>query len=58
MTVSCIYIDVEKQLVLRTKRFMRVRHVRCVRSIFCLLRLPGQWPSGSRCRVYAPQESV
>src|SRR2546421_7846298 len=55
MTISCICIVFEKQIVLRTKRFMRVRNVRCLRSIFCVLRLPGQCTSGSRCRVYAPQ---
>src|SRR2546430_15419245 len=45
----------DKQMVLRTKRFMRVRKVRCLRSICCVFRLPGLCTSGSRCRVYAPQ---
>jgi hypothetical protein len=34
-------MDREKQIVLRTSRLMRVRNVRCLRSIFCVLRLPG-----------------
>jgi len=55
MTMSCICVVFEKQSVLRTKRFMRVRKVRCVRSIFWVLRLPGLCTSGSRCRVWAPQ---
>ena len=39
--MSCIWIDFEKQIVLRTKRLIRVRNVRCVRSIFWVFRLPG-----------------
>jgi hypothetical protein len=31
----------EKQIVLRTKLLIRIRKVRCVRSIFCVCRLPG-----------------
>src|SRR6266851_8831424 len=50
-TMSCICVDFEKQIVLRTKRLMRVRNVRCLRSIFCVLRLPGVCSSGPRCRV-------
>ena len=41
--------------VLRTKRCMRVRQVRCVRAIVCVWRLPGLGMSGARCRVEAPQ---
>jgi hypothetical protein len=41
MTMSCICVDLEKQIVLRTKRLIRVRNVRCLRSIFCVFRLPG-----------------
>ncbi len=33
--MSCIWVVFDKQMVLRTKRFMRVRHVKCFRSIFC-----------------------
>ena len=50
MTMSCIWVVFEKQMVLRAKRFMRVRKVRCLRSIFCVLRLPGQC-CGSRIPV-------
>src|SRR5262252_4923507 len=49
MTMSCICVDFEKQMVLRTKRLMRVRSVRCFRSIFWVCRLPGQCTSGARC---------
>src|SRR6266446_3335768 len=54
MTMSCICVVFEKQIVLRTKRLIRVRKVRCLRSIFCVFRLPGLCTSGSRCRMYAP----
>src|SRR2546425_9715374 len=54
MTMSCIWIDFEKQNVLRTKRLIRVRSVRCLRSIFWVFRLPGLCMSGSRWRSYAP----
>src|SRR5713101_9909414 len=33
--MSCIWVVFDKQMVLRTKRFMLVRHVKCFRSIFC-----------------------
>src|SRR5262245_24478759 len=55
MTMSCIWIDREKQIVLRVSRLIRVRKVKCLRSICCVFRLPGWCSSGSRCRVYAPQ---
>jgi len=48
MTISCIWIDLEKQIVLRVRRLIRVRNVRCFRSIFCVLRLPGVCSSVSR----------
>src|SRR6266571_5839065 len=54
MTMSCICIAFDKQMLLRTKRFMRVRKVRCLRSICCVLRLPGLGTSGSRWGVRAP----
>jgi len=41
MTMSCICIDLEKQRVLRANRLIRARKVRCLRSIFCVCRLPG-----------------
>jgi hypothetical protein len=52
--MSCIWIDFEKQIVIRTKRLIRVRSVRCVRSIFRVFRLPGLCMSGSRWRSYPP----
>jgi hypothetical protein len=55
MTMSCIWMDFEKQMVLRATRVMRVRHVRCFRSIGCVFRVPGWWTSGPRRRAYAPQ---
>src|SRR3989442_15596816 len=33
MTMSCICVVLEKQMVLRARRLIRVRKVRCVRSI-------------------------
>ena len=38
--VLCIERDSEKQIVLRAKRFNRVRKIRCLRSIFWVLSLP------------------
>jgi hypothetical protein len=35
------WMDVEKQIVLRARRLIRVRNVRCLRSICCVFRLPG-----------------
>jgi hypothetical protein len=61
MTRACSCTAVEKQIVLRTKRFMRVRNVRCWRAICCVCRLPGLCTSGARCRreaqhgVHRPQ---
>ena len=40
---------------LTDQRLIRVRSVRCVRSIFWVCRLPGLCMSGSRWRSYAPQ---
>jgi len=36
-------IDFEKQIVFRANRLMRVRKVRCLRSIFCVCCLPMAW---------------
>jgi hypothetical protein len=49
MTRSCIGVVFEKQIVLQTKRFMRVRTVKCLCSIFCvafawMMHLGGQMP--------------
>jgi hypothetical protein len=46
MTMSCIWVDFEKQIVLRTNRLIRVRNVRCFRSIFWVFRLMCQHFSG------------
>jgi hypothetical protein len=48
MTMSCIWIDLEKQMVLRVNRLIRVRNVKCLRSIFWVFRLPGSCSSASR----------
>ena len=40
MTISCIRMDLEKQIVFRAKRLIRVRKVKCLRSIFCVFFLP------------------
>jgi hypothetical protein len=40
MTGSCNHSDLEKQMVLRAKRLIRVRKVRCLRSIRWVLVLP------------------
>jgi hypothetical protein len=48
ITMSCIRIDLEKQIVLRVNRLIRVRNLRCLRSIFCVLRLPGSCSAASR----------
>ena len=41
ITRSCICTDLEKQIVFRANRLMRVRSVRCLRSILWVCRLPG-----------------
>src|SRR5437762_2389342 len=58
MTRSCSSMDWEKQSVLRAKRLMRVRNVRGLRSICCVLHFPGTWVSGARCRAYAPFQTA
>ena len=40
----------EKHSVLRAKRLRRVRNVRCLRSIFCIVSFPTVCCSGGRCR--------
>ena len=42
MTRSCLGVDVAPQRGLQTPRVIRVRHVRCWRSICCGCRLPGR----------------
>ena len=41
MTMSCIWMDLENQIVLRVSCFIRARNVRSVRAIFCVWRVPG-----------------
>src|ERR1700754_4003900 len=55
MTISCSSGDLEKQIVFLTKRLIRVRSVRCLRSSDCLLRLPMTWWGAAQCRRLAPQ---
>jgi hypothetical protein len=55
MTTSCFAVDLEKQMVLRARRLVPVRNVRCFRAICYVSRLPGLWPSGARARTY-PQK--
>ena len=38
----------EKQIVLRISRLIRVRNVKCLRSIFCVFLLPGLCSAASR----------
>ena len=42
MTMSCSSTDLEKQIVLRASRLMRVRSVRCLRSIWGVLPNPSK----------------
>ena len=37
-------------IILQTNRWIRIRYVRCMRSIFWVFRLPGLCTSESRCR--------
>ena len=41
MTLSCIGVDVEPPMVVRTTRCARIRQVRCGRSMCWVLRVPG-----------------
>ena len=38
--VIVAWMDLEKQMVFRTKRLIRARNVVCLRSIFCVYRFP------------------
>lgn len=49
ITMLCIRIFFEKQMVLRTRRLIRVRQVKCLRSIFCVFRLPTMCCSATGC---------
>jgi hypothetical protein len=50
MTRSCICVDFEKQIVLRTRRLIRVRSVRCLRSSCWVWCFPTSWRAGAKCR--------
>src|SRR5215475_9861003 len=51
ITMSCIGMALETQIVLRVSRVIRVRKVRWVRSICCVLRWPGWCASATIWRV-------
>jgi len=40
ITMSCSHSDLEKQIVLQANRLIRVRKVKCLRSIFCVFHVP------------------
>ena len=48
-TRSCRCSVLEKQIVRRTNRLIRVRRLRCLLSIFCVLAFPTSCCSASRC---------
>src|SRR5262249_38399828 len=50
ITRSCICSVLEKQIVRRTNRLIRVRKLMCLLSIFCVFSLPTLWFSASRYR--------
>jgi hypothetical protein len=58
ITTSCSQIDLEKQIVFRANRLIRVRNVRCFRSILWVLALLIVCFDRSRYREYPPQVSV
>src|SRR5215510_13639189 len=50
MTRSCMCSVLEKQMVRRTSRLIRVRRLMWLLSIFCVLSLPTRCFSASMCR--------
>ncbi len=52
--VSCISMVLEKQIVRRASRLIRVRKVRCLRSIRWVLALPTVWTAVKVPGVSAP----
>jgi hypothetical protein len=54
----CIVGVLEKHIVRRTRRLIRVRHLMCWRSMVCVCCVPTVCGSGSMCRSYAPHPSV
>lgn len=51
ITISCIKTVLQKQIVLRAKRLIRVRKFKCLFSIFCVFCLPISWFDAS-CRTF------
>lgn len=49
--MSCNSVDLEKQIVLRASRLMRVRSVKCFRSICWVLRVAFAWHMGVGCQM-------
>jgi hypothetical protein len=49
-TKSCIRSVLEKQIVRRTNRLIRVRQLMCLLSIFCVCAFPTVCGSVSTCR--------
>src|SRR5262249_43197611 len=50
ITKSCMCSVLEKQIVRRTNRLIRVRKLMCLLSIFCVCAFPIVCRSASRCR--------
>ena len=58
ITRSCICSVLEKQMVRRTSRLIRLRRLMCLLSIFCVFSLPTWCFLASIYRSYAPHPSV
>ena len=58
LTTACLVVVVDKPLVRRTRRVIRVRPWMCWRSMVGVCCLPTVCGSGVMCRSYAPQPSV
>ena len=50
ITKSCMRSVLEKQIVRRTNRLIRMRMLMCLLSIFCVCAFPTVCCSASRCR--------
>lgn len=53
ITVSCINSDLEKQIVRRANRLIRVRKSKCFRSMLCVWSLPTWWMDAGSSSWYA-----
>jgi hypothetical protein len=51
MTVSCMIIDLEKQMVFRCNRFIYIRWFKLLRSIFWVFRLLISYSSAFKMRA-------